>query len=174
MTIYTLDGIHPELATESWVAPSADVMGRVRLLHLASVWVGAVLRGDNEWIEVGEGSNIQDGCVLHSDMDVPLTIGKNCTIGHRAILHGCVIGDNSLVGMGACVMNHAVIGKNCLIGAYALVPERKIIPDNSLVLGAPGKIARVLSSVEADGLTKSALGYVRNWQRFAKGLSPTQ
>lgn len=172
MTIYRLDGIHPELAEESWVAPSADVMGRVRLRHLASVWFGAVLRGDNEWIEVGEGSNIQDGCVLHSDMGAPLTIGKNCTIGHKAILHGCVIGDNSLVGMGACVMNHAVIGKNCLIGAYALVPERKIIPDNSLLLGAPGKIARVLSVEEAEGLAKSAQGYVRNWQRFKRASHP--
>lgn len=170
MTIYTLDNIHPELADESWVAPSADVMGKARLKHLASVWFGAVLRGDNEWIEVGEGSNVQDGCVLHSDMGAPLTIGKNCTIGHKAILHGCVIGDHSLIGMGACVMNHAVIGKNCLIGAYALVPERKIIPDNSLVLGAPGKIARVLSADEIASLPKSALGYVRNWQRFAKGL----
>jgi carbonic anhydrase/acetyltransferase-like protein (isoleucine patch superfamily) len=170
MTIYALDGSRPELAHESWVAPSADVMGRVRLLHLASVWFGAVLRGDNEWITVGEGSNVQDGCVLHTDLGAPLTIGKGCTIGHRAILHGCVIGDNSLVGMGACVMNHAVIGNNCLIGAYALVPERKIIPDNSLVLGAPGKIARVLSANEVLGLGKAAAGYVRNWQRFSKGL----
>ena len=172
MTIYSLDGIHPELAEESWIAPSADLMGRVRLKHFASVWFGAVLRGDNEWIELGEGSNVQDGCVLHSDMGAPLTIGKNCTIGHKVILHGCVIGDNSLVGMGACVMNHAVIGKNCLIGAYALVPERKIIPDNSLVLGAPGKIARVLSVEEAESLAKSAQGYVRNWQSFKKGLAP--
>ncbi len=170
MTIYALDGIQPELAVDSWVAPSADVMGRVRLLHLASVWFGAVLRGDNEWITIGEGSNVQDGCVLHTDLGAPLTIGKGCTIGHRAILHGCVIGDNSLVGMGACVMNHAVIGNNCLIGAYALVPERKIIPDNSLVLGAPSKIARVLSADEVLGLGKAAAGYVRNWQRFSKGL----
>jgi carbonic anhydrase/acetyltransferase-like protein (isoleucine patch superfamily) len=174
MTIYTLDNIHPELAEDSWVAPSADVIGRVRLRHLASVWFGAVLRGDNEWIEVGEGSNIQDGCVLHSDMGAPLTIGKNCTIGHKAILHGCMIGDNSLVGMGACVMNNAVIGTNCLIGAYALVPERKIIPKNSLVLGAPGKIARVLSADEIELLPKSAFGYVRNWQRFLKGLGTSE
>jgi carbonic anhydrase/acetyltransferase-like protein (isoleucine patch superfamily) len=171
MTIYALDNINPELADETWIAPSADVMGWVRIKHRASVWFGAVLRGDNEWIEVGEGSNIQDGCVLHSDMGAPLTIGKNCTIGHKAILHGCVIGDHSLVGMGACVMNHAVIGKNCLIGAYALVPERKIIPDNSLVLGAPGKIARVLSADEVEALPKSAQGYVRNWQCFKAGLT---
>ena len=170
MTIYALDGIQPELAVDSWVAPSADVMGRVRLLHLASVWFGAVLRGDNEWITIGQGSNVQDGCVLHTDLGAPLTIGKGCTIGHRAILHGCVIGDSSLVGMGACVMNHAVIGNNCLIGAYALVPERKTIPDNSLVLGAPGKITRVLSADEVLGLGKASAGYVRNWQRFSKGL----
>ena len=171
MTIYTLDNIHPELATESWVAPSADVIGKVRLMHLASVWFGAVLRGDNEWIEVGEGSNIQDGCVLHTDPGAPLTVGKNCTIGHKAILHGCVIGDNSLVGMGACVMSHAVIGKNCLIGAYALVPERKIIPDNSLVLGAPGKIMRILPTEEVEGFTKLAQSYVRNWQSYRTGLA---
>jgi carbonic anhydrase/acetyltransferase-like protein (isoleucine patch superfamily) len=171
MTIYALDNIYPELAEESWVAPSADLIGKVRLSHLASVWFGAVLRGDNEWIEVGEGSNIQDGCVLHTDPGAPLTVGKNCTIGHKAILHGCVIGDNSLVGMGACVMTHAVIGKNCLIGAYALVPERKIIPDNSLVLGAPGKIMRILSAEEAEGFAQLAESYVRNWQKFKTGLT---
>ena len=170
MTLYVLDGVRPELAPESWVAPSADVMGRVRLLHLASIWFGAVLRGDNEWITIGEGSNVQDGCVLHTDIGAPLTIGKGCTIGHKAILHGCTIGDNSLVGMGACVMNHVVIGRNCLLGAYTLVPEGKEISDNSLVLGVPGKVARALKPDEITGLTKSAQGYVRNWQRFAAGL----
>jgi carbonic anhydrase/acetyltransferase-like protein (isoleucine patch superfamily) len=171
MTVYALDGIAPELADESWIAPSADVMGRVRLLHHASVWFEAVLRGDNEWITVGEGSNVQDGCVLHTDMGAPLTIGSHCTIGHKAILHGCKIGDNSLVGMGAVVLNYAVIGKNCLIGAHALIAEGKIIPDNSLVVGAPGKIIRTLNDADAAGLRKSAEGYVRNWQRFAKGLT---
>ena len=170
MTIYALDGTWPDLAPESWVAPSADVIGRVRMLHQASVWFGALLRGDNEWIEVGEGSNVQDGCVLHTDIGAPLVIGKGCTIGHKAILHGCKIGDNSLVGMGACIMNHAVIGRNCLIGAYALVPEGKVIPDNSMVLGVPGKVARVLHTDEIVGLTKAAQGYVRNWKRFAAGL----
>lgn len=170
MTIYALDGNLPDLAADSWVAPSADIIGRVRMLHHASVWFGAVLRGDNEWIEVGEGSNVQDGCVLHTDIGAPLVIGKGCTIGHKAILHGCKIGDNTLVGMGACIMNHAFIGKNCLIGAYALVAEGKEIPDNSMVLGVPGKVARVLKIDEIAGLAKSAQGYVRNWQRFAAGM----
>jgi carbonic anhydrase/acetyltransferase-like protein (isoleucine patch superfamily) len=124
MPCYALDGVSPGLPEEGayWLAPSAELIGRVRLLAHASVWFGAVLRGDNEWIEVGEGSNIQDGCILHTDMGSPLTIGARCTIGHRAILHGCVIGDNSLIGMGATVLNNAVIGRNCLIGANALVP----------------------------------------------------
>jgi carbonic anhydrase/acetyltransferase-like protein (isoleucine patch superfamily) len=172
MTLYNLDGVSPELPGEGayWIAPSADVMGRVRLLKDASVWFGAVLRGDNEWLTIGEGSNVQDGCVLHSDMGVPLTVGRDCTIGHRAILHGCTIGDNSLIGMGATVLNHAMIGKNCLIGAGALIPERKVIPNNSLVVGAPGKVIRTLDDDAVAGLTKAAQGYVRNWKRFAAGL----
>jgi carbonic anhydrase/acetyltransferase-like protein (isoleucine patch superfamily) len=171
MTIHGLDGIMPELAHECWVAASADVIGRVRLGHEASVWFGAVLRGDNELIDVGEGSNVQDGCVLHTDMGAPLTVGRNCTIGHRAILHGCAIGDNSLIGMGAIILNHAVIGRNCLIGAQALVPEGKVIPDNSLVLGSPGRVARQIDEEGAQKLTQAAQSYVRNWRRFAKGLN---
>jgi carbonic anhydrase/acetyltransferase-like protein (isoleucine patch superfamily) len=171
--IYVLDGIAPEFASESWVAPSADIIGRVRLLHLASVWFCAVLRGDNEWITIGEGSNVQDGCVLHTDLGAPLTIGKDCTIGHKAILHGCAIGDNSLVGMGATILNHAKIGKNCLIGAGALIAEGKEIPDNSLVVGAPGKIIRTLDDDVVEGLRKSAENYARNWQRFKAGLRAT-
>jgi carbonic anhydrase/acetyltransferase-like protein (isoleucine patch superfamily) len=172
MTVYKLDGVTPELPEEGdyWIAPSADVIGRVRLLRDASVWFGAVLRGDNEWLTIGEGSNVQDGCVLHSDIGAPLTVGRDCTIGHRAILHGCTIGDNSLIGMGAIVLNHAVIGKNCLIGAGALIPERKVIPDNSLVVGSPGKVIRVLDDEAVAGLTKAAQSYVRNWKRFAAGL----
>jgi carbonic anhydrase/acetyltransferase-like protein (isoleucine patch superfamily) len=173
MTLYALDGISPELAAESWVAQSADVIGRVRVLHLASVWFGAVLRGDTEWITVGEGSNIQDGCVLHTDKGAPLAIGSHCTIGHRAILHGCEIGDCTLIGMGATVLNHVKIGKNCLIGAGALIPEGKIIPDGSLVMGMPGKIIRVLNDEAIAGLRKAAEGYVRNWRRFSTGLIPT-
>jgi carbonic anhydrase/acetyltransferase-like protein (isoleucine patch superfamily) len=172
MPFYKLGDDYPETPEEGsfWVAPSADLIGKVRLLRHASVWFGAVLRGDNEWIEVGEGSNIQDGCVLHTDMGAPLVVGRDCTIGHRAILHGCRIGNNSLIGMGATILNHAVIGENCLIGANALIAEGKVIPDNSLVVGAPGKIIRTLDSDAAAGLTKAAQGYVRNWQRYAKTL----
>ncbi len=172
MALHTLDGISPVLPDAGlyWIAPSSDVIGKVRLLRDASVWFHAVLRGDNEWIEVGEGSNVQDGCVLHTDMGSPLTIGRNCTIGHKAILHGCTIGDNSLIGMGATVLNNVVIGRNCLIGANALIPEGKSIPDNSLVVGAPGKVIRVLDAEGAAQLTRSAEGYVRNWKRYTTGL----
>ncbi len=172
MTNYSLDGVAPEFpaAGTYWVAASADLIGRVRLLPNASVWFHAVLRGDNEWIEVGEGSNVQDGCVLHTDMGAPLTIGRNCTIGHKAILHGCTIGNNSLIGMGATVLNHAKIGENCLIGANALIAEGKVIPDNSLVVGAPGKIIRQLDADSTEGLKRAAENYVRNWKRFAGGL----
>lgn len=170
MAIYALDGISPELHSDSWVAPSADVIGRIRLLSLASVWFGAVLRGDNEWITIGEGSNVQDGCVLHTDKGSPLNIGSHCTIGHKAILHGCEIGNESLIGMGAIVLNHAKIGRNCLIGAGALIPEGKVIPDCSLVVGMPGKIIRTLDDAAAANLRKSAEGYISNWQRFARNL----
>jgi carbonic anhydrase/acetyltransferase-like protein (isoleucine patch superfamily) len=174
MPCYALDGIVPELPPEGryWVAPTASVIGRVRLEADASVWFGAVLRGDNELIRIGEGSNVQDGCMLHTDMGYPLTIGANCTIGHHAILHGCSIADNSLVGMGAVVLNGARIGRNCLIGAKALVAEGKEIPDGSLVLGAPGRVARSLDADAIARLTEAARGYVRNWQRFATGLRP--
>ena len=173
MAIYALDGVAADLppADSHWIAPSADVIGKVRLLADASVWFGAVLRGDNEWITIGEGSNVQDGCVLHTDLGAALTIGKNCTIGHKAILHGCTIGDNSLIEMGAIVLNHAVIGKNCLIGAGALIAEGKVIPDNSLVVGSPGKIIRLIDDEGAAKLRKSAESYVRNWKRFAGGLA---
>ena len=171
MALYALDGLRPEIHTQSWVAPGADLIGRVRLGKGASVWFGAVLRGDNEWIEVGEGSNVQDLCMLHTDVGAPLTIGKNCTIGHRAILHGCQIGEQSLVGMGAVILNHAEIGAHCLVGAHALIPEGKVIPDGSLVIGAPGKVARILSHEEQGNLLKSAESYKRNWQRFKAGLS---
>ena len=172
MTLYALDGISPDLPGEGlcWVAPDAAVIGKVKLERMASVWFGAVLRGDNELLLVGENSNIQDGCVLHSDMGSPLTIGRNCTIGHKAILHGCSIGDNSLIGMGATVLNNAQIGRNCLIGANALVTEGKVIPDNSLVMGSPGKVVRELDAAAAARLPLSAEGYVRNWQRFAREL----
>jgi len=174
MTTHVLDGIAPELpeAGAYWIAASADVIGRVRLERNASIWFNAVLRGDNELILVGEGSNIQDGCVLHTDLGSPLTIGRNCTIGHKAMLHGCTIGENSLVGIGAAVLNNAVIGKNCLIGAHTLISERKVIPDNSLVMGSPGRVVRELDAEAIARLSAAAASYVRNWQRYAKGLRP--
>lgn len=174
MPLYALNGAAPELAEgHCWVAPDAQLIGKVRLKTDASVWFGAVLRGDNEWIEVGEGSNVQDHAVLHTDMGFPLVIGRNCTIGHRAMLHGCTIHDNSLIGMGATLLNGCVIGRNCLIGAGALIAEGKIIPDNSLVMGMPGKVVRELDAEAAARLPQSAEGYVRNWQRYARGLTAT-
>lgn len=173
MVCYALDGISPELpgVGRYWIAPDAAVIGRVKLENQASVWFGAVIRGDNESILIGENSNVQDGCVLHTDKGSPLAIGRNCTIGHKAMLHGCTIGDNSLIGMGATILNNAVIGRNCLIGANALVAEGKIIPDNSLVIGMPGKVVRELDAETIANLPKSAAGYVRNWKRFAAGLA---
>ena len=176
MTVYALDGIAPQLPGDGacWVAPDAVLIGKVKLERNASVWFGAVLRGDNDLITIGENSNVQDGAVLHTDAGLPLTVGRNCTIGHRAILHGCTIGDNTLIGMGATILNGARIGNNCLIGANALVTEGKVIPDNSLVMGAPAKVVRVLDDEAAANLAKAALGYVLNWQRFAKGLKQLQ
>lgn len=172
MSLYELDGNQPETPEDGryWIAPNACVIGRVKLETDASVWFGAVLRGDNELIHIGERSNVQDGSVFHTDMGYPLTIGPDCTIGHKAILHGCTIGENSLIGMGATVLNGAVIGKNCIVGANALIAEGKVIPDNSLVVGMPGKVVRELDDAAAEGITKSAQGYVRNWQRFKAGL----
>lgn len=173
MTVYSLNGVAPELPDAGcyWIAPTACVIGRVRLERDASVWFGAVLRGDNELIVVGEGSNIQDDCVLHADTGHPLTIGPGCTIGHQAKLHGCTIGGNSLVGIGAAILNDARIGRNCLIGAHALIPEGKEIPDNSLVMGAPGRVVKTISAEAAAGLARSAEGYVRNWRRYHAGLA---
>lgn len=173
MTVYALDGIAPELPEPGhyWIAPTASVIGRVRLERDASVWFGAVLRGDNELILIGEGSNIQDGCVLHTDMGSPLTVGAHCTIGHKAMLHGCTIGDHTLIGMGATVLNNARIGSRCLIGAHALIPEGRDIPDDSLVMGAPGKVVRQLPPEAAARLVQAAESYVRNWKRFASGLA---
>ena len=173
MTIYALDGVAPDLPEEGafWVAPDAALIGKVRLQRMASVWFGAVLRGDNEWIVIGENSNVQDGAVLHTDPGLELKVGRNCTIGHKAILHGCEVGDNTLIGMGAVILNRARIGANCLIGANALITEGKVIPDNSLVMGQPGKIMGELNEETVAGLTRSAEGYVRNWQRYARGLA---
>jgi carbonic anhydrase/acetyltransferase-like protein (isoleucine patch superfamily) len=155
-----------------WIAPTATVIGDVRLGEAASVWFGAVLRGDNELIAIGAGSNVQDLCMIHTDPGFQATIGAGCTIGHRAILHGCTIGDNTLVGMGAIVLNGAMIGRNCLIGASALIPEKKQIPDNSLVLGSPGRIVRTLDDEAIRQLGLAAEVYVANWKRYAAELGP--
>ena len=171
MTLYTLDDIAPEIAADAWVAPGAHLMGKVRLGARASVWFGAVLRGDNELIDVGAGTNIQENTVCHTDMGFPLTIGRDCTIGHKAMLHGCTIGDESLIGMGATVLNGARIGRNCLIGACALVTEGKEIPDGALVMGSPGKVVRQLAPEEIEGLRRSAEGYRKNAARFRAGLA---
>ncbi len=172
MNVYDLDGVSPELGHETWVAPGARLIGRVALRARASVWFNAVLRGDNELIEVGAGSNVQDGCVLHTDLGLPLTIGADCTIGHLAILHGCAVGEGSLVGMGATVLNGARIGRGVLVGAGALVTEGKEIPDGVLVVGRPGKVARLLTADEVEGLRRSAAGYRANAARFRAGLTP--
>ncbi|GGB98278.1 gamma carbonic anhydrase family protein [Marivita lacus] len=171
MTLYALDGIAPELHEDTWVAPDANLIGRVVVEAAASVWFCATLRGDNEVITVGAGSNIQENCVLHTDMGYPLTIGQGCTIGHKVMLHGCTIGENSLIGMGATVLNGAKIGNNCLIGAGALITEGKEIPDGSLVMGVPGKVVRALDEAAIEGLRKSALGYQANMRRFRDGLT---
>jgi carbonic anhydrase/acetyltransferase-like protein (isoleucine patch superfamily) len=155
-----------------WVAPDANVIGSVTLGEDVGIWFGATLRGDNEPITVGRGSNIQEGVMVHSDPGFPATIGEGCTIGHHAIIHGCEIGDNSLIGMGATVLNGAKIGKNCLVGANALVTEGKEFPDNSLIVGSPARAIRTLDDTAVESLKKSAKNYVRNWQRFAKDLQP--
>ncbi len=174
MSLFSLGDKSPVLpAGFCWVAETASVIGDVSLEEDASVWFGAVLRGDNEPIRIGRGSNIQDLCVLHTDPGFPLTIGADCTIGHRAILHGCTIGEQSLVGMGATVLNGARIGRNCLIGAAALITEGKEIPDGSLVVGAPGKVVRGLTEEEIAGLARSAERYVENAKRFSGGLDRT-
>lgn len=171
MTLYALDGIAPEIDPDAaWIAPTAVLIGRVVVQADAGVWFGVVARGDNEPIIIGMGSNVQENCVLHTDMGYPLTIGAGCTIGHKAMLHGCSIGDNTLIGMGATILNGARIGRDCLIGAGALVTEGKEIPDGSLVVGAPGKVIRALDAAAIEGLRRSADNYIRNARRFAAGL----
>jgi carbonic anhydrase/acetyltransferase-like protein (isoleucine patch superfamily) len=172
MPIYEIDGIKPELpaGNDYWIAPNASLIGRVRLLKNASVWFGAVLRGDNDWIIVGENSNVQDNSVIHTDPNQPTTIGSNVTVGHKVILHSCTIGDNSLIGMGSTILNRTIIGKNCLIGANTLIGEGKEIPDNSLVLGSPGRVVKELSAGQLQLLKFSAEVYVANYRRFRDGL----
>jgi carbonic anhydrase/acetyltransferase-like protein (isoleucine patch superfamily) len=172
MPIYSLDGSEPGFPAEPecWIAPSAVLIGRVRLKHEASVWFGAVLRGDDELIEIGERSNVQDNCVLHVDPGYPLTVGDDCTIGHLAMVHGCTIGSNTLIGMCATILNGARIGRNCLIGASALITENKVIPDNSVVMGAPGKVVREVEEAGAQDLVRTAAVYVARWRRYERSL----
>jgi carbonic anhydrase/acetyltransferase-like protein (isoleucine patch superfamily) len=170
--LYALGDRRPTLPEDGdyWVAPGAHLIGDIVLHPGASVWFNCTLRGDNEAIVVGAGSNIQENCVLHTDMGYPLVIGANCTIGHKAMLHGCIIGDGSLIGMGATVLNGARIGRGCLIGAGALVTEGKEIPDGSLVMGSPGRVVRELDEAAQAKLLKSAEGYRANMARFKAGL----
>ena len=171
MTLYALDGIAPEIDPDvAWIAPNAALVGRIIVQAEAGIWFGVVARGDNEAITIGARSNVQDNCVLHTDIGYPLSIGEGCTIGHKAMLHGCSIGNNTLIGMGATVLNGAKIGNDCLIGAGALITEGKEIPDGSLVVGAPGKVIRALDAAAIAGLRRSADGYVRNARRYATGL----
>ena len=173
MSVYILDGRAPVTPSggEYWIAPTAVVVGNVILKKNASIWFGAVLRGDNDPITVGENSNVQDNSVLHTDLGAPLTIGDNVTVGHMVMMHGCTVGDNSLIGIGSIVLGGARIGRNCLIGAGALITEGKDIPDFSVVMGAPGRVVRTLSPEQAGGLAAGALHYVDNWKRFKAGLT---
>lgn len=167
---YRLADVCVEQHPQSWIAPNASLIGRVRLEAGASVWFGAVLRGDNELIHVGENSNVQDGAVLHTDMGWPLSLGKGVTVGHNAMLHGCSVGDYSLVGINAVVLNGARIGKHCIIGANALIAEGKEIPDGSLVVGSPGRVVRELSEQQKQLLEANAAHYVNNAQRYRRDL----
>ena len=168
---FSLDGIAPETGeADLWIAPTAVLIGKVRLEAESSVWWGAVLRGDTELITLGRRSNVQDNCVLHTDEGFPLTIGADVTVGHLAILHGCTIGEGSRIGMGAVILNGARIGRGCLIGGKALIGEGKEIPDNSLVKGIPGKVVGELGPEQLSGLRESAASYVRRWRRYRAGL----
>jgi carbonic anhydrase/acetyltransferase-like protein (isoleucine patch superfamily) len=174
MAVFRLDdhGIETPANGRFWIAPTAVVLGRVILEEDASVWFGAVLRGDNEPIRVGARSNVQDGCVLHTDPGFPLTIGPDCTVGHMVMLHGCTIGHGSLIGIGSVILNGATIGENCLIGAKTLIAEGKTIPPRSMVLGAPGRVVREVSDDDIRRFTGGAGRYVANWHRYATGLEP--
>lgn len=173
MTVYALGAQRPQLPEVGacWIAPTAAVIGRVVLKADASIWYGAVLRGDNDPITIGEGSNIQDNSVLHTDSGAPLTVGDHVTVGHKVILHSCTIGDGSLIGMGSTLLSRCVIGANCLVGAGSLVTEGKVFPDNSLIVGSPARVVRSLTAEEVARLKASAQHYVANWRRHAAELS---
>ena len=170
MAVYELDGVAPRVAAGAWIADSAQVMGQVELGEDVSIWFGSVLRGDTEMIRIGRGSNIQDGSVLHADIGRPLEIGENVTVGHKVMLHGCSIGDGSLIGIGAIVLNGAKIGRGCIVGAGALVTEGKEFPDGSMIIGSPAKAVRELNTEQRQGLVWSAQHYIENARRFRAGL----
>ncbi|MBW8707711.1 MAG: gamma carbonic anhydrase family protein [Alphaproteobacteria bacterium] len=172
MPIYALDGAGPEIGEDCWIAPDAVVIGKVRLLKGASIWFGAVLRGDNEWITIGPDSNVQDHSIIHADPGQPVTVGRGVTIGHRVILHSAHVGDHSLIGMGAVLLNRARIGARCLVGAGALVTEDRTFEDGKLILGTPAKAMRDLTSEQMQGLETSAAIYVANARRYARSLRP--
>lgn len=172
MAIYALDGEAPELPADGlyWVADTAAVIGRVRLRSDVSIWWGSVLRGDNEWIDIGDRSQIQDNCTLHTDPGFPISIGRDCVIGHNVVLHGCLIGDSCLIGMGATVLNGAKIGANSLVGAGALITEGKEFPENSVILGSPAKLVREADEKTRAMTARAADVYVKRWKRYAQGL----
>ncbi len=169
--LFSLDGIEVETEGDAfWVAPTAVLIGRVILKRNASIWFNAVLRGDNDPITIGENTNVQDGCVFHTDEGCPLTLGRGITVGHLAMMHGCTVGDGSLIGIGSVILNNVSIGKNCIVGAKALIPEGKSFPDNSLIIGSPARVVREVTEEQLAAAHHGALHYVENWQRFARGL----
>ena len=174
MTLYKLDGVAPRTPgpAKFWVAPTAVVIGNVEIGEDASIWWGAVVRGDLDTIRIGPGCNIQDGSVLHADPGVPLTLGENVTVGHMAMVHGCTVGRGSLIGIGAIVLNNAVIGEECLVGAGTLVPEGKTYPPRSLILGSPGRVVRSIGADDIARMERTAAGYQARWKRYVAGLEP--
>ena len=169
--IYDFENKSLKREGKNWIASNAIIIGDIVIKNDASIWFNVVLRGDIEKIEVGEGSNIQDGSVLHTDPGYPLTIGKGVTVGHMVMLHGCTIGDDTLIGIGSTILNNSKVGKNCIIGANTLVTENKIIPDNSLVLGSPGKVIRQVTQEEIDHIKENAKEYIQNWKKYSKSIS---
>ena len=172
MPVYSLGPDSPQLDPQSWIAPDASVIGKVVLAKNASVWWNCTLRGDTDWIRIGENTNIQDGCVLHTNQGIQLIVGDNVTVGHAVVLHGCTIGEGSLIGIGAVILNNAVIGKHSLVGAHTLIPEGKDFPERALIVGAPGRMIRQLSEEEVARHYASAQGYVNNWQYYLRELRP--
>ena len=170
MPLYALDALSPQIAASAWIAPSANIIGDVVLGEQVSIWFNTTLRGDTDRISIGAGSNIQDGSVCHCDPGAPLTVGANVTVGHKVMLHGCSVGDGSLIGLGSIIMNHAKIGKNCIVGAGSLVTEGKEFPDNSLIMGAPAKLVRTLDAAALEKMKNNANNYIKNGQRYAQGL----